>query len=107
MREEYRNKTPDNGDFWREKSDFEQSGDGGSGSADEASGSGEDEDKGPFTDEFLTYHAAIRAIDMARDLDSRILFEISFFKNPLKRHETADFKSKIVETGNNFHFYKR
>ena len=77
MREEYRNKTPDNGDFWREKSDFEQSGDGGSGSADEASGSGEDEDKGPFTDEFLTYHAAIRAIDMARDLDSRILFEIS------------------------------
>ena len=79
MREEYRNKTPDNGDFWREKSDFEQSGDDGSGSADEASGSGEDEDKGPFTDEFLTYHAAIRAIDMARDLDSRILFEILIF----------------------------
>ena len=23
-------------------------------------------DKDPFTDEFLTYHAAIRAIDMAR-----------------------------------------
>ena len=71
MREEYRNKTPDNGDFWREKmAALEHSGDDSdvTGSADEGStsGSSEDEDKGPFTDEFLTYHAAIRAIDMAR-----------------------------------------
>ena len=84
MREEYRNKTPDNGDFWREKNvfDVEQSGDGmdgtgpwmahdyrsmdGTGSADQDSGSEIEEDKGPFTDELLTYHAAIRAIDMVR-----------------------------------------
>ena len=48
MREEYRNKTPDNGDFWREKFSLEQSGDSidGSGSADEDSGSVLDEDKG-------------------------------------------------------------
>ena len=66
MREEYRNKIPDNGDFWREKFDVEHSGDDTdtTGSADEDSGSGAEEDKGPFTDELLTYHAAIRAIDM-------------------------------------------
>ena len=48
IREEYRNKTPDNGDFWREKFSLEQSGDGidDSGSADEDSGSELDEDKG-------------------------------------------------------------
>ena len=71
MREEYRNKTPDNGDFWREKFDVEQSGDDAdvTGSADDISGSEIEEDKGPFTEEFLTYHAAIRAIDMVRVLD--------------------------------------
>ena len=68
MREEYRNKTPDNGDFWREKIDVEQSGDDAfiTGSADDISGSEIEEDQGSFTDELLTYHAAIRAIDMAR-----------------------------------------
>lgn len=68
MREEYRNKTPDNGDFWREIIDVEQSGDGAyiTGSADDISGSEIEEDQGLFTDELLTYHAAIRAIDMDR-----------------------------------------
>ena len=135
MREEYRNKTPDNGDFWREKLSLEQSGDSmdGSGSADEDSGSELDEDKGrvhrtvnkrankqfggPWTKVHLRMNYSLIMLlfvlliwlgyKISRIGQSSLakIYFIFFLSN--KRHETAYNKSKIVETRNYFYFHKR